>query len=110
MKTDYRLLFQNPVLRDGNNVTVRVGTKWATRLNVGDEIGLEGHKEPAIIDAILVCALWLIPDTFLYWEHDPECRTRDGLFGVLQRVYGIENDDVIVTVLAFRKLGNAITG
>ena len=99
------LLFSNPVFHNGVNVTCRNGYKWADALgeivNVGDTDGLADLKEAHIL-GVMIMKLDKIPETILSLEHDPNCRTTDGIITEMKRVYGDElKEDTSTTVLFF---------
>lgn len=101
------LLFLNPVLNKGVNVTVRRGTKWADKAVVGDEVlifetGKMDHcfgKAEIIGLACLPCNM--IPAEWLMLEHDATCKTQHGLEKAMKRAYPNFKSDDIVTVLLF---------
>jgi len=99
-----RLLFSNPIFHTGINVTVRSGYKWADSLNeiveVGDTDGLADLRSAHIL-GVLTTKLNKIPESILAQEHDPSCRTLDGIITEMKRVYGDIADDAPVTVLFF---------
>lgn len=105
----HRLEFQNPVFQPGLNVTVRNGTKWATRLEAGATVAL-GDTEKTVGEARVVFvatfdiggkheALVLLA-SLLAFEHDPACRTFGGLSEVLDRVYP-DGWGPVLTVVGF---------
>lgn len=101
------LLFDNPRFHQGLNVTVRLGTKWAFNVRVGDTVNLARASggsviQTAIIQGIVMCKLDELPEALLALEHDPSCRTREGLRDELARVYKLDiNDDAWVVALIF---------
>ena len=82
-----RMEFKRPVFSPGINFTVRLGEEWAN-LKVGEVIELEA---PAwclgLVTHIIRCQLVDIPRFVLEKEHDPNCRTFDGLIATLKEVY-----------------------
>lgn len=94
-KPVHTLVLQNPVLKAGKNVTVRLGQKWRDLLLPGDVVQLaeivEGVQTPLLsarITTVLDMPLdWGYLLTFLPDEHDPACRTLEGLHAELERVY-----------------------
>ena len=88
------LLFTNPVFHSGTNLTVRHGRKW--------------HLEPRALILGKVYELetklkifFEITDADLEQEHDPACRTVDGLFKVLSEVYPGFSRNAEVTFVTF---------
>ncbi len=107
------LLFKNPTVHPGLNVTVRYGSKWADvvageRLAIA-ETPVEGGVEPApiitevfAIGATQFAGLDHIPEVILGFEHDSTCRTLAGLTVAMDRAYGEGNWGADgVTVLLF---------
>lgn len=103
------MLFQNPVFNKGLNVTVRNGSKWM-KVEIGDTLLIKGVSEESSateIDQIGTLAgkallpMRFVPDVFLIYEHDPYCRTRDGLLAEMKKVYQDFSENNIVTVLLF---------
>jgi len=92
--------FNKPVFHDGTNCTVRYGYKWAN-LRIGEEILLNGDKR-ASIKKLLICRFNEIKERDISCEHDPECRTIDGLFNTLSKVYPKFSNNSIVTVIYFK--------
>lgn len=99
------LLFSNPTFNDGINLTVRKGHKWhcerQAHLDLGGKMSVFlpiMHTRLAVFDELT--------DADLVHEHDPICRTKEGLFGVLQEVYPgfLETDEVTLIhfILNFR--------
>lgn len=80
------LTFVLPVFHRGRNTTVRRGHKWHTvaeaRLQLGEgslSLPVELHTELKQFSALT--------EADLPFEHDPACRTVDGLLLVLQQIY-----------------------
>ena len=103
-----KLQFDNPIFRQGKNFTVRLGEKWKEQLHIGDFIEIEGWHGFAEIRCIHVCKLADIPEKILELEHDPFCRTWEGLVKILQKVYPTLNnieseaiEETTVTCLGF---------
>lgn len=95
--------FENPVCRWGENVTVRLGTKWATRGCGPVEVATVGGDRVA--DAkITRCTIKCFKDiepAEIANEHDPACRTVDGLLAVMRGVYPGFGCEDTVTLVAF---------
>jgi hypothetical protein len=99
------LLFNNPVFHKGVNVTCRKGYKWAQQMgaivNVRDTDGTTDYGYGHILGAMVV-KLNKIPECVLTLEHDPSCRTVDGIITEMKNVYGDDlKDDAPTTVLFF---------
>lgn len=99
------LLFSNAVFHDGINVTCRNGYKWADAMGElvkiaetsDDEEWRYGH-----ILGVLTVKLNKIPEGILALEHDPSCRTTEGIIKEMRRVYGEDlKEDAGTTVLFF---------
>lgn len=79
------LKFNNPVFNKGESVTVRRGLKWADCLT--QRVILEDLREVMISSIKIVPSFDYIREIDLANEHDPKCRTKEGLFQVLQETY-----------------------
>ena len=90
-----RMLFSNAVQHVGRNVTVRRGVKWS--LQFAAEI--EGYGELPITSKVLRF-IDLGPEDIAD-EHDPACRTYEGLLEVMRRVYPGFDGLELVTVVAY---------
>lgn len=90
------LEFSNPVFNDSLNLTVRRGIKWASI----DGLIWVGEKA-AKIKNTKVFRFSDITDKDLELEHDPSCRSLDGLTIEMQRVYKDFNVNEIVTLVFF---------
>jgi len=100
-ENDLRIIhFNKPVFHDGTNCTVRYGYKWAD-LKIGEEILLNGDKR-AIVKKLLICRFKEIKKEDILCEHDPECRTIDGLFDTLSDIYPNFSNNSIVTIIYFK--------
>lgn len=102
-----KLLFVNPVMRQGRNLTVRRGVKWAN-CPVGTEIRIfqTGDESPiplfvGKITGVAVMRFCDIKEHDLLFEHDPECQTHCGLARAMVKAYGTFDTDEIVTLLYF---------
>lgn len=99
------LLFTNPVFHKGINVTCRNGYKWAQSLGSIVKIAETGNEDSwryGHILGVLVCNLNKIPEGILALEHDPSCRTSEGIITEMKRVYGEDlPEDAPTTVLMF---------
>ena len=106
----HTLLFKNPVLRKGLNVTIRKGNKWMKETEIEDELniyetGNEGlHQRLAhgkIIGKALIPYL-LIPEHWLGFEHDSSCENLQGLLKAMKTAYGETfSSEEYVTVVIF---------
>ena len=99
------LLFSNPTFHSGINVTCRNGYKWADAMGelvkVEDTDGIVEWRYGHIL-GVMTVKLNKIPECILSLEHDPNCRTTDGIITEMKRVYGDElKDDAPTTVLFF---------
>ena len=108
-----RLLFKNPVFQDGVNATVRLGDKWVGRVVPDQVVELwETGKEPMLGYAVIVDRVHLkicdISEDLLAHEHDPKCRTHQGLIAELERVYRkkVSSRDRVVLIL-FERITDA---
>lgn len=107
------LLFTNPVFHNGINVTCRSGYKWADSLgeivkieetgNEGERPGRYGH-----ILGVMTVKLNKIPETVLAMEHDPSCRTQEGIIKEMKRVYGEDLPEDAPTTVLFFELENEV--
>lgn len=99
------LYFTNPVFHKGINVTCRNGYKWSDAqgelVNVKDTETDEYFGKAHIL-GVLTCKLDKIPEAVLSLEHDPSCRTSEGIITEMKRVYGDDlKEDAGTTVLFF---------
>jgi hypothetical protein len=102
--------FDNPVFHDGVNVTVRAGDKWVKRLRLGDyfvpvKAGCVDDA-PCHINCVIglfYCPVDELPDGLLVHEHDPACRTREGLEAELERIYGNAKNRLVTAIVWHRK-------
>jgi hypothetical protein len=92
----YRLLFDNPVFEMGLNYTVRAGSKWASRLKPGDWV--EVGETAAVITEALYTSWEFLPQRVFDFEHDPVCRTKEGLKAKLERIYGVADIDHVTCI------------
>jgi len=85
------LLFENNAHEHGRTqVTVRKGVKWSD-LSPGEQVCLKSVGGEGIVVAtvqfIYKCPFYDIPQRLLDMEHDPLCRTSEGLREEMDRVY-----------------------
>lgn len=100
------LLFLNPALREPNKpqVTVRRGTKWLNtdgQRIVVRETGTETDLATGYIQTTAAFPLNEVPQSLLDDEHDPQCRTPEGLMAAMVRAYPDITPDETVTVVVF---------
>jgi len=101
------LFFLEPIFHSGLNVTVRKGDKWMEKAEVGDDLFIKKTDEDSVLyKATLVgkafIPFMLIPDEWLAYEHDPNCRTREGLLTHgMKPAYPGFTETKFVTVLLF---------
>jgi hypothetical protein len=94
----------------GLNITVRRGLEWFQKgLVPGETITLcvcpPGHDHTVIGQArvafVMSAKIETIPDELMIYEHEPSCRTKEGLLAAMSRVFGEVRADEIVTVIGF---------
>lgn len=105
-----RLDFKNCVHNEGLNVTVRYGFKWDELVNVGDRVIITDNHLPkylAKIEGKTTKSFEMIEEYEIRNEHDPECRTYDGLFQVMKKTYptSLFTELSICTLLTYRIVG-----
>jgi len=115
MKMAHYLEFINPAVKEeGENLTVRLGNKWFEKAKMDDLllIVIPGKK-----DVLSICRVtWIatisfkdISESMLEYEHDPACRTMDGLRKAMKLAYGEKfQEDSQVTLLFFKKLADVV--
>lgn len=103
------LLFKNPQLHKGLNITVRDGSKWILNANIGDEVNIyeTGKDDPQdrIAQGKIVGLAYIpflcIPNGWLNLEHDESCRDFMGLLKAMIRAYPRFTAANMVTVILF---------
>ena len=98
------LLFSNPVFHKGLNVTCRNGFKWADSLNEVVEVRDTDNTTDyglGYISGVLTLPLNQIPEGILQYEHDPSCRTTEGIIAEMRNVYGDKLDENAPTTVLF---------
>ena len=108
MKTLY---FLNPVLRDGENLTVRRGPKWAVQVVPGEVLAIrrtpDGSEDDVLayakVTRIVMKRMCDITHRELRSEHHPNCHTRAGLMAAMRRAYSGFDSEEICTLLYFEK-------
>lgn len=93
MTASTSIQFKNPVgLNMERFATVRVGTKWQERLQVGAEVDLvdstNSDQGTAVVRDIWAGQLCRVPASLIEIAHDPISRTYSGLRAVLAITYG----------------------
>jgi len=105
----HTLEFLNPRWHYGENVTVRLGAQWADKVSVGDyvQIAQTGDVTPIATGKVIdtrLCDFPSITIAELKKEHDPSCRTPDGLVYAMLQAYPDFHLNSTVTVLTFKIL------
>jgi len=103
------LLFLNPTFHPGDNYTVRLGKKWHDRVSVGEHVYLaETGAEELPLHEARISGKYLfklddLPQHVLDCEHNPRCRTRDGMKAGMREAYPdvVDWDEQEMTVLRF---------
>ena len=100
------LVFQNPEFREGMILTVRRGIKWdlmkgkhviVREAGTAKKLGTARIYDTKVIAAHMI----LEKEDSLHLEHNPECRTKDGLFDEMERIYPGWRPCEIVTLVYF---------
>lgn len=93
------------------NTTVRYGLKYLDDVRPGDNLVLNNISGDGlgcgVVSEVWAGMLMAIPKKLMEAEHDPQCRTMDGLKKVLKNAYrnpGID-DTTLVTVIGFEFFG-----
>lgn len=105
---EYRLDFLNPVWHYGANITMRLGKKWKDK-NLEDYVDKvvlyrTGGKKPVaegMVERSVYKPFNEVTIQDLWEEHDPECRTPDGLVKAMLRAYDDFTLASMVTVIRF---------
>jgi len=107
----HELLFINLIYHSGINVTVRRGGEWY-ELAIGDSVILHhvseagktyANERTGVIIGLAILPQILIPEGWLFLEHDPACSNQVGLTEAMKRAYGDGySPEEIVTVILFR--------
>jgi hypothetical protein len=100
-----KLLFKNPVFHKGVNVTCRKGTKWSG-INGEVVIAETGGKDVCIatIKNTKTLRFMDLEEKDIVNEHDPSCRTWQGLYDVMVNTYGDFDKRELVTILEFEPI------
>ncbi len=97
---EHTIKFENPVFETDLNVTIRNGPKWADTLGLGDVLewgdpyGMYGR-----VVGVAYVSLEEAPSALLELNHDPACRTREGLKATLDRLYGLSKRRMVTVIL-----------
>lgn len=98
-----QLFFDNPSMREGLNLTVRNGWKWARHNNT--YVYLTDGNTGEVVDSVLINTVTLtfkdIPNWVLEFEHDENCRTKNGLYEAMIDIYGQSFDVNSAVTLVF---------
>lgn len=102
------LLFKNPELKEGTNVTVRRGLKWSL-VKIGDELiiretGSSNDITQAIVTDVKVLCYLDLTEEDIKDEHDPACTTLEGLWEAMVRAYPSFDKRELVTILSFEQV------
>lgn len=104
------LHFISGTFHAGLNITVRRGPEWSQKgLVPGQTIALcvcpPGRDHNVIGQArvafVMTAQIESIPDELMAYEHEPSCRTKEGLLAAMSKVFGEVRADEIVTVIGF---------
>ncbi|MGY1520290.1 MULTISPECIES: hypothetical protein [unclassified Luteimonas] len=102
------LEFANASFLEGRNTTVRRGARWygvpAARLRLKD-----GSLSPPVALETELRVLRDIDEDALRFEHDPACRTPQGLFAELGLHYRRISEDETMTLCHFRREASGTT-
>ncbi|NID14388.1 hypothetical protein [Luteibacter yeojuensis] len=94
------LQFKRHIFKPGRNTTVRRGSKWD---GVGHALIDLGDVKPSMLATLSTTTYRFnqVSDHMLRDEHDPSCRTVNGLLTEMQRVYPGFSDSEDVTLVNF---------
>jgi len=103
---EHTLEFLNPTFHRGDNVTIRNGRKWIEKAFSGQIVKVVRTGETEALAQGVVKDIRLIPFKGvtlqdLWEEHDPECRTPDGLTKAMLMAYPDFNLESEVTIIRF---------
>jgi len=101
------MLFENPAFHPGLNITVRNGKKWSEKKLDAVRVVKTGDTELlGVLSVVFQVELNLartrsmgLLTKIIQHEHDPNCRTLEGLCKVMDEVYGEWGWGPIVTVV-----------
>lgn len=109
MRKIMEMLFKCPVFKEGLNLTVRRGLKWALYFEENPVIPLKIYdtKDNPLgwikIEKVIIMPFDSIQNSDLKDEHDKQCKTKEGLLKILKKVYEDFNEREIVTLVYFKK-------
>ena len=92
------LKFKNHVFKEGINITVRRGVKWANESKAQIEAEENQVTRPVPIRTY-VMRFKDLNEIMIANEHDPKCRKVDGLLEVMKNVYPGFDPKEIVTIV-----------
>ena len=104
------LHFMSGTFHPGLNITVRRGLEWFRKGVIpGQTITLcvcpPGHDHTVVGQArvafVMAAQIEAIPEELMAYEHEPSCRTKEGLLAAMSRALGEVRADEIVTVIGF---------
>ena len=98
----HNIKFDNPIFHEGINLTCRSGSTWARKLNLEDSLFYEKTYIGSVV-GISLLKFSQIHESMLHFEHDPKCRTVEGLRSELERIYGPFKPHYYVTLIYFSK-------
>lgn len=106
MQRKHDLEFINPGFNIGVNSTVRLGTKWAEKCLIGDQVKcIDGNgKIWGVGNVVGMCLLPfnMIPDSIIVQQHSIHTQNRYGLAKEMKLAYGDEfNEERLCTVILF---------
>ncbi|WP_449465660.1 hypothetical protein [Stenotrophomonas humi] len=93
--------FANPQFHTGRNTSVRRGDRWHGIAQVRIEQGAGRHSAPLPLLTELR-RFDTLTTADLHDEHDPACRTPEGLLTVMRQLYPEFQADEIVTLVHFQ--------
>lgn len=100
MRKRETMTFDRPQFNAGVNVTVRYDKKWsrsgAIYINLGG-----GHTHGPVVPYAREVTFSTLTDLDLINQHDPDCRTVEGLFTVMKKAHAEFTKDDTVVVVSF---------
>lgn len=99
------LKFHHPIFLNGLNMTIRRGTKWDGNLGlIWAETDTGTYIGPANVKFTQVMKFDEIEAHIHNFNHDPDCRTRKGIFKELCELYEAFDVKEIVTLVWFEMM------
>ncbi len=90
--------FANPQFHTGRNTSVRRGNRWHGVPQARIEQAAGVHSQPLALHTELR-RFDTLTSVDLRDEHDPRCRTPEGLLAVMQQLYpGFQRDEAVTLV------------